>query len=89
MGKYKLDNWQDYWVLFDSLILLLQADEKAILIAELKDAQRYVNGLTDGWFEFKFAFEKSVKKYRHDMSSAQIEIADFLLLELNKSLSNR
>jgi hypothetical protein len=84
-----LTGWQDYWKIFDELIEQLYLDNKTIIIDELKNAQKYVNGLTDGWYEFKFAFEKSLKTNRHNLTTEQNEIADFLLTTLNKSLKNR
>jgi hypothetical protein len=49
----------------------------------------YVNGLTDGWYDFKNAFEKSHKTNRNNMANQQNEIADFLMKTLNESLTNR
>lgn len=89
MKDYKLTGWQDFWKIFDELIDLLQSDEKKMIIDEFKDSQKYVNGLTDGWFEFKFAFEKSLKSNRQHLTAEQNEIADFLLTTLNESLTNR
>ena len=89
MNDYKLTGWQDYWVIFDELIDLLKADSKTEIIDELKDAQQYVNGLTDGWYEFKFAFEKTLNSNRQIMTIEQNQIANFLLTTLNKSLTNR
>ena len=89
MKEYSLNGWQDYWKIFDDLIDLLKTDNQDQIILEFKDAQKYVNGLTDGWFEFKFAFEKSLKSNRTEMTVEQKEIADFLISTLNKSLKNR
>lgn len=89
MKDYKLTGWQDFWKIFDELIALLHSDKKTSIINEFKDAQKYVNGLTDGWYEFKFAFEKSLASNRQHLSLEQNEIADFLIMTLNKSLMNR
>ena len=89
MKDYKLNGWQDFWEIFDELIDLLHSEKKAMIIDEFKDAQKYVNGLTDGWYEFKFAFEKSLISNRQHMTAEQKEIADFLITTLNKSLTNR
>lgn len=89
MKDYKFNGWQDFWKIFDELIDLLRSDNKTIIIDEFKDAQKYVNGMTDGWYEFKFAFEKSLKSNRKHLTSEQIEIAEFLITTLNKSLTNR
>ena len=80
MRDFSLSGWQDYWKLFDGLISLLNSDNKEEVSAELKDAQKYVNGLTDGWYEFKFAFEKVLRSNRVKMTSEQTEIADFLIM---------
>ena len=89
MKDYKLNDWQDFWKIFDELIDLLSSDNKTIIIDEFKDAQKYVNGMTDGWYEFKFAFEKSLKSNRQHLTAEQNEIAEFLITTLNKSLTNR
>ena len=89
MKDYKLTGWQDYWRIFDELIEQLLSENKLEITVEFKDAQKYVNGLTDGWYEFKFAFEKVLNSNRQYMTEDQNEIADFLLTTLNKSLANR
>lgn len=89
MKYYKLSGWQDYWKVFDRLIEQLSSDQKTEIISELKEAQKYVNGLTDGWYEFKFSFEKVLESNKQNMTKEQNEIADFLLATLNKSLTNR
>lgn len=81
--------WQDYWKIFDNLIQLLSSDNKTEIIADFKEAQKYVNGLTDGWYEFKFSFEKALQIHRQEMSKEQNQIADFLLTTLNSILKNR
>lgn len=89
MKDYKLTDWQDFWKIFDELIDLLHLDKKTMIIDEFKNAQKYVNGLTDGWYEFKFIFEKSLKSNRQNLTAEQNEIADFLLMILNKSFMKR
>jgi hypothetical protein len=89
MDKFIINSWQDYWLLFDRLIDKLNTERNDQLIAEFKNAQRFVNGLTDGWYEFKFAFEKSLNSNRDMMTQDQLEIADFLILSLSKSLKNK
>lgn len=88
MKDYKLAAWQDFWKMFDELIALLQSDNKTSIIDEFKEAQKYVNGLTDGWYEFKVAFEKSLTSNREKLTAEQNEIADFLITTLNKSFPN-
>ncbi len=87
--KYELKSWTDYWDIFDNLIDKLHSDNKQDIAEEFRDAQKFVNGLTDGWFEFKVAFEKSLNSNRQYLTAEQNEIADFLLTTLNKSLTIR
>src|SRR5690606_37423449 len=47
-----VESWEEYWKLFDNLCNSLNLDNKQFIVTELKDAQQYVNGLTDGWYEF-------------------------------------
>lgn len=86
MREYTLKSWQDFWQIFDELIELLKNDNQEQIILDFKDAQLCVDGLTDGWFDFKYAFEKSLQSNKAKMTTDQIEIADFLILTLNKSL---
>ena len=89
MKNYQLTDWQDYWKIFDDLIEQLTSENKIEIVAEFEDAQKYVNGLTDGWYEFKFALEKSINSNKQNMTEEQYHIAEFLLTTLNKSLINR
>lgn len=89
MKGYPLTNWQDFWKVFDELIELLKTGNQEQIVLELKDAQLYANGLTDGWFDFKSAFEKSLQSNRSKMTAEQTAVADFLISTLNKSLTNR
>lgn len=89
MRNFSLSGWEDYWKLYDELIRLLNSGNTIEIAKELKDAQKYVNGLTDGWHEFKFACEKALHSNRAKMTSEQIEIANFLTMTLNKSLEQR
>lgn len=52
-----MTSWDDYWKTFDLLIDKLKQDGQGQIVNELKDVQRYVNGMTDGWFDFKTGME--------------------------------
>lgn len=89
MKKFKINSWSDYWLIFDKLINLLKAENKDRIVLDFLDAKKFINGLTDGWYEFKFAMEKTINLNRQLMSAEQIQIAEFLTTTLDKSLSNR
>lgn len=83
--NYQITSWLEYWKIFD----LLNSDNKTDIAVKFNDAQKYANGLTDGWYEFKLAFEKSLNANRQNVTEEQNHIANFLLTTLNKSLTNR
>lgn len=89
MKDLNLKDWQDYWKIFEELIILLSSENKNEISFEFKEAQKHVNGFTDGWYEFKFAFEKALKYNRQKLTEQQTDIADFLLNALNKRLTNK
>lgn len=60
MDKYELSGWSDYWNLFDKLCSTLKNNAKEAIVTELKDAQKYVNGLSDGWYEFSNHFQLTI-----------------------------
>jgi hypothetical protein len=86
---YQITSWLEYWKIFDALIDLLNSDNKTDIALEFIDAQKYVNGLTDGWYEFKSIFENSLNANRQNLTEEQNHIANFLLTTLNKSLTSR
>jgi hypothetical protein len=52
--------WKDYWLIFDVVCESLISRELIEIVDKLKDAQLYVNGLTDGWFEFYTRLESII-----------------------------
>ena len=85
----EISSWDDYWKRFDLLIKKLEREGFGYVVNELMDAQKYVNGLTDGWSEFKVAIENILESYRSKMTVEQIDILTELIEILNKSLTDR
>jgi hypothetical protein len=82
-----MKSWEDYWKTFDSLIEKLRKDGHEQIIIELKEAQKYVNGLTDGWYDFKIEMENILKLNKAKMTQEQTGIIEFLVKTLNDSLT--
>ncbi len=87
MTTYKINNWEEYWQLFDQLIATLTVDQKDETVNEFKRVQKYVSGLTDGWFDFLENFENAIVKNRSKMTIEQYEIANYLTTTLRESLT--
>ena len=85
----RIENWEDYWALFNRLCSSLNDDNKQLVVADMKDAQKHVNGLTDGWHEFLEEFKKVKEVHHRSFSPEQNNLASTLIRKLEKSLSNR
>jgi hypothetical protein len=86
MGNWKIEHGTDYWKLFEQLCSSLIRNEKEDIVNKLKDAQKYVNGLSDGWYEFLNHFQMTIISNRSRLNQEEIELSDFLLSTLKKSL---
>jgi predicted phosphohydrolase len=86
---YTIQSWEDFWQLYRSLIQLSLENKQETIADKLKEAQRYVNGLTDGWHDFKNEFEKVISSNRKMLTREQLELANYLLTTLHESLTNR
>ena len=89
MSNRILESWADYWKFFDELCLTLAKNDKQNIVDDLKDAQKYVNGLTDGWYEFLYSFQNVVKDNHEMFNVDEQELADFLIKSLEQSLRRR
>lgn len=52
MDSNRIKVWNDYWKIFDNVCNSLISRNQTEIVDSLSDAQKYVNGLTDGWHEF-------------------------------------
>lgn len=86
---YKVHAWKDYWDLYSDLINLLLHNEKDAVAQELEEARKYVNGLTDGWYDFKREFENVVLMYKKELTTQELGLAEYLLITIRQSLVNR
>lgn len=84
-----MTSWDDYWKRFNLLIDKLTREGQGQIINELKDAQRHVNGMTDGWFDFKTGMEKTLKFNKTKMTADQVGILNELIEAVTDSLTRR
>jgi len=89
MNNWKLESWTDYWKLFDQLCSTLSNNKKEEIVHQLKDAQKYVNGLIDGWHEFLSHFKTTIEKNISLLNQEERRLSDFLINTLNKSLNRQ
>lgn len=77
---------KEYWNQFDELCKSILLNGNQIAYDELKNAKLYVNGMTDGWFEFVIAFEKVLDK--HKIPNEDLKTARILIDVLRNRLEN-
>jgi len=85
----KINNWEEYWKTYDLLISKIEKDNLAKIAIDLKTIKCYVNGLTDGWYDFLKGFEDVIKNNRNLLSSEEIEISTLLLNYIKTVVDNR
>ena len=86
MANYEVNNWEEYWIRYDSLVKNLKKENQFELANKLVDAKKRVNGLTDGWFEFKNEFEVVIKQNKSILNIVNLELALFLIKTIKSSL---
>ncbi|MFC4873517.1 hypothetical protein [Negadavirga shengliensis] len=78
---------QDYWHKFDLLCSELKKNGQHDVEYELRKAQGYVNGLTDGWYDFLNEFNRITKS--NILTDTPKELADKLIEILKYRLENK
>lgn len=86
MANYEVNNWEEYWIRYDSLVKNLKKENQFELANKLVDAKKRVNGLTDGWFEFKNEFEVIIKQNKSILNIVNLELSLFLIKTIKSSL---
>ena len=86
MANYEVNNFEEYWIKYDSLVKNLKKEHQFELANKLVDAKKNVNGLTDGWFEFKIEFEVAIKQNKSILNNVNLELALFLIKTIKLSL---
>jgi hypothetical protein len=82
-----IKDWKDYWNRFDNLCEIFDQSNRQQIKEEFIEARQYVNGMTDGWFEFVIRLEKALKKHKSSLDSNELEISNFLLNYIKTPLS--
>ncbi len=85
----KIKSWEDYWKVFDDLCFSLTTKNKTEIVEEFKDAQKYVNGMTDGWFQFLDAFKTVYNVNINELEIGDKENCKTLITALEKTLKRR
>jgi len=75
---------KEYWSQYDELCRSILANGNQLAYDELKKAALYVNGMTDGWFEFLIAFETALEN--HKLTDEQNKTARLLIDVLRSRL---
>ena len=85
----KYDNWNDFWQDFDELCRVLEENGKSDVVEQIKHAQKYVNGLTDGWHDFLDQFEETKNTNLSRLNKEEVARFEWLGTYLLEILHNR
>ena len=83
---YKIEDWANFWQFFDALTNSLLECDKRYIASDIKSAQRYFNGFTDGLHDFIDAFFLTIDKYQDEFTIEQLSIITRLRQHLCKFL---
>ena len=83
MKEYTITDWNDFWDIFDKLIDLLMSENKVDVAFDFKNAQKCVNGLTDGWYDFMIAFDRTLNSNKERITDEEWNIVNLLRNCLN------
>lgn len=78
-----------YWDTFDKYCALLTKKNQLDLVDKLKDAQKYVNGLTDGWHEYFIRIKKVQSDFKNHLDKEENKGLEYLIKSIDKMLKNR
>ena len=78
-----------YWDTFDKYCVSLTKKNQLEVVAKLKDAQKYVNGLTDGWHEYLIRVKQVRSDYENQLGKDENKELDYLIKSIDKILINR
>lgn len=84
-----IKSWGEYWKIFDGWCASLTNQGKTEIVEEFKDAQKYINGLTSGSFNFCDRFKTAYKDNFNNLEFDEKEKSKFLIDALNASLKGR
>ncbi|MBC5773883.1 hypothetical protein H8S95_07395 [Pontibacter sp. KCTC 32443] len=78
-----------YWDTFQEFIKKLETQKHFELVEELEDAQKYVNGLTDGWYEFLNKLKVIYDQSSHVLAKDDSDKLKYLVESIDSMLNNR
>ena len=83
--KKRTNNKSEYWQMYDSLCNDIKSENNQ-LAEQLINAKLYVNGLTDGWYDFLNLFKELIFNNAENLSSDCKVQAGMLIAQLDKVL---
>ena len=86
MANYEVNNWEEYWIRYDSLVKNLKKENQFELANKLVDAKKRDNGITDGRYENKNEIEVIIKQNKSLLNIVNLELSLFLIKTIKSSL---
>ena len=80
---------KDYWYNFDQFCENLTKRKKVDLAMKLKNAKKLVNGLTDGWYDFKNELTLIYNSNKDELVEDELADFEYLRNEINRIFKNK
>lgn len=84
-----MDSWKEYWAMFDVLCASLEQRGQTDTVQSLRECQRYVTGLTDGWWDFLDRFRATASVAEKLLLPTERDLIATLDSTLHRALTNR
>lgn len=86
--KKKRESGKDYWYNFDQFCDNLTKRNRVDLVDELRNAKKCVNGLTDGWYDFKNQLYFIHESYNAELTKNELVDFEYLRNEIERILKS-
>ena len=78
-----------YWDTFEKYCDSLTIKHQFEIVDKLRNAQKYINGLTDGWHEYLMSIKKVKKEFKSQLDKDDEKQLDYLIESIDKMLRDR
>tara|TARA_B110000285_G_C14838573_1_gene474272 strand:- start:114 stop:368 length:255 start_codon:yes stop_codon:yes gene_type:complete len=84
-----MEEKSEYWIKFEEFNQDFKRAGKIDISDSLEDARRYVNGLTDGWYEFMNSLKETQESFILELSEEELRKLTNIIEELEEWLKRK
>ena len=84
-----MEEISEYWKKYEEFNQSFKETGRFEISDSLENARNYVNGLTDGWYEFLNNLKKTQKYFIKELSKKETQRLNSIIQELEKNLKRK